>query len=179
MSSWECFDISKDEWLGQVSIDYQNSIPKLRFFDAMSKIREIVGYTFGPGDMSQSLRLSQIFIAEYRSRELTKLEDRIMAFAGTARATHSLTNLTYFAGLWVDYLPLCLLWKVAHPAKSSLRGIIAESSKSTQPKEQRIHGHGFRFLPVLPNSLSSIQSSYSGISATVPCPCSARRVTRH
>ncbi len=51
-------------------------------------------------------------VNEYRARNLTVVTDRVMAFAGIARAYNRLGNLTYLAGLWKECLPLCLLWCV-------------------------------------------------------------------
>ncbi|KAH9878008.1 hypothetical protein J1614_003225 [Plenodomus biglobosus] len=49
---------------------------------------------------------------EYRGRRLKFAKDRVMAFAGIARACSNMGKLTYLAGLWVEMLPLCLLWCV-------------------------------------------------------------------
>lgn len=51
-------------------------------------------------------------IHEYRSRSLTKPEDRIIAFAGIAPALHNMTRMTYLAGIWGEQLATCLLWRV-------------------------------------------------------------------
>ncbi|KAI8931875.1 hypothetical protein NX059_010779 [Plenodomus lindquistii] len=47
---------------------------------------------------------------EYRARNLTYASDRVIAFAGIARAFSHLGSLTYLAGAWKECLPLCLLW---------------------------------------------------------------------
>ncbi|KAF2851350.1 HET-domain-containing protein [Plenodomus tracheiphilus IPT5] len=47
---------------------------------------------------------------EYRARNLSYASDRIVAFAGIARAFSHLGHLTYLAGAWKECLPLCLLW---------------------------------------------------------------------
>lgn len=51
-------------------------------------------------------------VNEYRGRELSERKDRIVAFAGIAKAYAHMGKLTYVAGLWLELLPLCLLWFV-------------------------------------------------------------------
>lgn len=50
--------------------------------------------------------------AEYRTRRLTFGKDRVVAFAGIARAFAEFTGLTYRAGVWDELMPLSLLWRV-------------------------------------------------------------------
>lgn len=69
---------------------------------------------------------------------MTNSGDRIMAFAGTACAAHNLTNLTYFAGLWAEYLPLCLLWKVWRPTDCSLSKIVNREPRPITERGRRI-----------------------------------------
>jgi hypothetical protein len=39
-------------------------------------------------------------------------KDRVIAFAGVARASQHLGHLTYLAGLWKEWFPVALLWCV-------------------------------------------------------------------
>lgn len=47
---------------------------------------------------------------EYRARKLSLAKDRVVAFAGIARAYSHMGKMTYLAGAWKECLPLCLLW---------------------------------------------------------------------
>lgn len=60
-------------------------------------------------------------VNEYRSRRLRHGEDRIMAFAGIARAFSQMAGMTYLAGAWREFLPLCLLWHVGKKPKTVVR----------------------------------------------------------
>ena len=63
----------------------------------------------------------QACLNEYRMRDLTKAEDRIVAFAGVARAVGGLGCLTWLAGCWAEYFPLTLLWYVDRKSARTLR----------------------------------------------------------
>jgi hypothetical protein len=63
----------------------------------------------------------QALVNEYRSRELTWGKDRIVAFAGIARAFRNLGALTYLAGAWLEFLPLSLLWYVGRKSEAAVR----------------------------------------------------------
>ncbi|KAF1943812.1 HET-domain-containing protein [Clathrospora elynae] len=54
----------------------------------------------------------QNVINEYRSRRLSFAKDRVVAFAGIARAFANIGDLTYLAGAYKEIFPVCLLWYV-------------------------------------------------------------------
>jgi hypothetical protein len=61
------------------------------------------------------------FVTEYRARVLSFGTDRVVAFAGVASAYQKLGGLTYLAGLWWEFLPLCLLWHLEKKLPALLR----------------------------------------------------------
>jgi hypothetical protein len=63
----------------------------------------------------------QNLLNEYRSRRLSFSKDRIIAFAGIARALSTYGQLTYLAGLWKETLPLAMLWYVDKKAVPLVR----------------------------------------------------------
>lgn len=67
-------------------------------------------------------------VNEYRDRDLKNKEDRIIAFAGFAKACANLGRLTYLAGLWGEVLSVSLLWYVK--AEESVRVDIKETPMS-------------------------------------------------
>lgn len=58
---------------------------------------------------------------EYRARRLSHATDRIVAFAGLARAYSHMGSMTYLAGAWRECLPLSLLWHVGEKSHSVAR----------------------------------------------------------
>jgi hypothetical protein len=60
-------------------------------------------------------------VGEYRARRLSYATDRVVAFAGIASAFRKLGGLTYLAGLWWQYFPLCFLWRVEKKPAAMLR----------------------------------------------------------
>jgi hypothetical protein len=60
-------------------------------------------------------------VSEYRARRLSYAADRVVAFAGIASAYGKLEGMTYLAGLWLECLPLCLMWRVEKKAPALLR----------------------------------------------------------
>jgi hypothetical protein len=109
---WECSEVSRDEWLGIVGIDHRGSLPKTRLYKELSVLRCPIRSI--PDNLSGShiLGVWSSLIQEYRTRNLSEADDRIIAFADIARATQSITRLTYLAGLWAEYMSFCLLWRV-------------------------------------------------------------------
>lgn len=61
----------------------------------------------------------QVIVEEFTSRAITKAEDRLPALAGLAKQYSENTGYKYLAGLWLEELPLTLLWSVNSPAGSS------------------------------------------------------------
>jgi hypothetical protein len=131
----ECSETSRDEWLGKINTDLRDSIPKSRFFRELLELRpELPIPTSKPTTSTlKSLRAWNAILKNYSSRQLTKSEDRVMAFAGIARAAASLTQLTYHAGLWAEYLPYCLLWAVRSVTRDRRIQMQTEPTASTVP----------------------------------------------
>jgi len=63
----------------------------------------------------------QALFNEYRSRELTKPNDRVIAFAGIARAFSNIGSMTYLAGCWAEYFALTMLWYVDRKREATVR----------------------------------------------------------
>jgi hypothetical protein len=147
---WECSDSSRDEWLGRVSFDYRNSVAKSRLFQELSQIRQLPqAMTEDITSMSHSLSTWNELIKEYRSRSLTKSEDRIMAFAGLARATHHLTQLTYVAGFWAEFIPLCLLWKINRVEPTTTIGM-GDHARAAERAAQAVPSWSWFSVPISP-----------------------------
>jgi hypothetical protein len=128
---WQCSRGFYDELLGPIAEaphTYNDTRPK-RGRD-MGKSRYFPAY-FQPGfseDMAMSAPKSlafmldwQALVTEYRTRELSFAKDRVIAFAGIARAFRNLGSLTYLAGAWGEFFPLCLLWYVDKKAEATVR----------------------------------------------------------
>lgn len=125
---WQCSEFFYDELLGPIADAPLNSTGK-RGRD-MRKSRYFppsLADGFGEdGCMSSLEKLEfmidwQAVINEYRVRNLTKAKDRIIAFAGVARAFANLGNLAYLAGTWAELFPLCLAWYVDRKAEATVR----------------------------------------------------------
>ncbi|KAF2825591.1 HET-domain-containing protein [Ophiobolus disseminans] len=72
----------------------------------------------------------QACVTEYRSRALTKASDRVVAFAGIARAYTNMGALTYLAGCWAEYFPVTVLWYVGGMvASASAAGIVVQKGE--------------------------------------------------
>lgn len=50
-------------------------------------------------------------VAEYTSRSISHVEDRLPALAGLAEKYQKLTGFRYLAGIWSEELPFSLLWR--------------------------------------------------------------------
>jgi hypothetical protein len=128
---WQCSHGFYDELMGPIAEaerSWSDEIPKKgrdmgksRYFPA--------SLSTGLGeckDMSDPKVLSfmkdwQALVNEYRSRQLTKAVDRVIAFAGIARAFTNLGSLTYLAGCWAELYPLSLLWYVDKKINETVR----------------------------------------------------------
>jgi hypothetical protein len=130
---WECSEISRDEWLGTVNFHNGAVLSKSKLFEDMSRQSRLY---WNYAQNSSTLQWSSIWSAivrEYRARILTVPEDRIMAFAGIARATHKITRKNYLAGLWAEELPSCLLWRVGYQRRPA----VLHRSKDLPTVEER------------------------------------------
>jgi hypothetical protein len=85
---------------------------KSRYFPASTHdVKREVGSPTSASALSFMLDWLNL-LNEYRNRDLTYGQDRIIAFAGIARAFANFGALTYLAGAWKEVLPLSLLWNV-------------------------------------------------------------------
>ncbi|KAH7083576.1 heterokaryon incompatibility protein-domain-containing protein [Paraphoma chrysanthemicola] len=127
---WECAEAQIDEWLGRTEQRFMPGVPsKTEMYSTL--------YHDDPrqaqSDLeSPTLVLWNSLIKEYRLRALTKPEDRVMAIAGIARAIHDVTGLTYLAGLWLEHVPLCLVWCM-RPGSSKPAKTMSEPALSNAP----------------------------------------------
>lgn len=64
----------------------------------------------------------------YRRRDLTKASDRIMAFAGIARAFQAQHGLIYLAGTWKEHLPRSLLWFIGGRSLANHLPLVSQDS---------------------------------------------------
>jgi hypothetical protein len=128
---WQCNAGFHDELLGPIaSAPHQvNDVNPKRGRD-MGKSRYFpASLTPGFGNrvvMSEPSSLSfmrdwQALLDEYRNRNLTKAEDRVIAFAGIARAFANMGDLTYLAGCWLELFPLCVLWYMDRKLEPTVR----------------------------------------------------------
>jgi hypothetical protein len=60
------------------------------------------------------MRRWHIVVTEYTKRDLSHLSDKLPAMSGLADLVHRETGAQYLAGLWMEDMPYCLLWSVAH-----------------------------------------------------------------
>ncbi|KAF1921609.1 heterokaryon incompatibility protein-domain-containing protein [Ampelomyces quisqualis] len=126
---WQCSAFFYDELLGPIAESLPNGAAKKGRDGAKSRYfpMNILKPGFAAyADMSDLMSLSfmidwQALLNEYRSRELTEAKDRVVAFAGIARAFTNLGSLTYLAGTWADFFPLCLLWYVDRKREVTIR----------------------------------------------------------
>jgi hypothetical protein len=123
---WQCSHHFYDELLGPIASPAEVSSPapvidakrgkdrgKPRYFpDTIYDIHTASAQSLSHPTVLSFLTDWQNVVNEYRSRELTFEKDRVVAFAGIARAFSHLGRLTYLAGLWHDILPAALLWYV-------------------------------------------------------------------
>ncbi|KAF7670739.1 hypothetical protein GT037_011190 [Alternaria burnsii] len=120
---WQCSEGFYDEILGPITEMHATTLHdpkrrdrgKSRYFP--ETIHELSALTKKRGSLSEPAVLSfmmdwQNLVDEYRSRKLSFGKDRIVAFAGVARAFSNLGQLTYLAGLWWEVIPIALLWYV-------------------------------------------------------------------
>jgi hypothetical protein len=99
---WECATETIDEHLSRVSVRAPSKwilYNMLQGRDCIAEWEKIINH--------------------YRSRQLTQARDRLIAFAGIARAAHEMTAMTYLAGLWSERLVESLLWSIDRDSSKS------------------------------------------------------------
>jgi hypothetical protein len=117
MGMWE---INRDEWLGIVNSHNSAVLSKSKLFEnipAQSRLHQ--NDARNPSTLQWPSIWSTV-VQEYRAKNLTVPEDEIMAFTGIARAAHNIARQTYFAGLWAEDMPSCLLWRVGYQRHSAV-----------------------------------------------------------
>lgn len=132
---WHCSETFYDELLGPLRTMPKDLGIKLMISPScgLTKSRYFPKTISGVSSVDEKISLSSrtvvqfmndwAFLAiEYRNRALSHARDRIVAFAGVARAFHHLGSVTYLAGLWKEILPFCLLWHVNESLEDSSGG---------------------------------------------------------
>jgi hypothetical protein len=122
---FQCSQLFYDELLGPIeksqSTDKGRELFKARYFPSSLFQRSDDGGDGGLPALRFVLDWMNL-VEEYRTRKLSFAKDRIIALAGIATAYHKLGDLTYLAGVWWEYLPLCLLWFVNKKPAALVRG---------------------------------------------------------
>lgn len=117
---WECCELFCDELVGTTSTaldTYTHGteiLSKTYLHSTIMKILALPTKLIAKGprtpEIASFMDVWTGAVDEYRHMHLTKPEDRVIAFAGIAQAVQNLSGFVYIAGLWRDFLPLCLLW---------------------------------------------------------------------
>ncbi|KFA51390.1 hypothetical protein S40293_03230 [Stachybotrys chartarum IBT 40293] len=104
---WECSEGVEDDFYGPVILSEGSKAEFHSVFDLQDK----------PTSHSIKAPIEQWFsmIQSYRLNSLTFETDRIMAFAGIARAIQLQTKYIYLAGIWREFAELGLLWHIEPP----------------------------------------------------------------
>ena len=123
---WECTELEANETVptGNIDIWYKNSL-KSQFKD-LKPLPTLIGRA---GFLGASVRKKDEFfefhkvwtdiLNHYWSSQLTRYTDILVAISGITTAIASKTNLTLMSGLWKEFLPLELLWKVGNPSETT------------------------------------------------------------
>jgi hypothetical protein len=116
---WQCSTLFYDELLGPIAEPQSTSSPtepkrgkdrgKSRYFPLSIHVLSKAPSLSDPAVLSFMLDWQNL-VNEYRSRNLSCGKDRIIAFAGIARAFSTLSSMTYLGGLWKEIMPMALLW---------------------------------------------------------------------
>lgn len=75
-------------------------------------------------------------LAEYTSRGITNLSDKLPALAGIAKRYAEIRHKRYLAGLWPEDLPLALLWQLFNHPTTNKRNIECPSWSWASVSEQ-------------------------------------------
>lgn len=95
----------------------QDNIAEILRISAQSGMRGAFEFLlhFKGKELAEKIEFHQSWyemVEQYSVRNLTKHTDKMMAIAGVAYFVQMSTNLRYISGLWVETLPLNLLWTV-------------------------------------------------------------------
>ncbi|KAH7067651.1 heterokaryon incompatibility protein-domain-containing protein [Paraphoma chrysanthemicola] len=130
---WECAEAQIDEWLGRTEQRFMPGVPsKTEIYSTLYNEEPGQAQSHLESALAPTLVLWNSLIKEYRLRALTKPEDRVMAIAGIARAIHDVKGLTYLAGLWLEHVPMCLVWCM-RPTSSNPAKPLSEPALSNAP----------------------------------------------
>lgn len=115
---WECCEEVHDEFYGPLEHSPRS---KERFHAIFSGSEENGGWhKYFVGTLRGQWHL---LVQDYRALDLTFEKDRIIAFAGIAKAVQTRTRFTYLAGIWKELAEFDLLWTT--------------SQQQRRPEEQR------------------------------------------
>lgn len=121
--SWECICLDAtegwpegDTWNWEEDRRYRR--PK-EIFQALCNFRQPAGSlssSFVNKDVEYFLHAWSELVEDYASRALTERSDKLVALHGITSMIAESTGLRNVAGLWLDYLPLELMWSTGNPA---------------------------------------------------------------
>lgn len=115
---WECAEEFCDELLGSSShIGLREILGQSYLSPSMVKRNREAAYE-SRDDVLIHIDGWHRMVQDYWGRSLTRAKDRIMAFAGVARAFAAEHDVTYLAEAWAELLPYDLLW-YAYDSSSS------------------------------------------------------------
>ncbi|CAM1508723.1 Fc.00g055710.m01.CDS01 [Cosmosporella sp. VM-42] len=140
---WECCEAVQDEFYGPVLLSEGS---KAEFYSVFSvddqyeshRVRKLIGQWFS-------------LVQAYRLGSLTYETDRIMAFAGVARAIQLQTNYLYLAGIWREFAELGLLWHI-EPPWHKRRSYFQEFCLRKQQMQVAAPGWSWFSVPTIPDA---------------------------
>ncbi|KAL6709181.1 hypothetical protein ACN47E_001997 [Coniothyrium glycines] len=151
---WHCSELFCDEMMGAIAESEESGDAKAKRGKDRRKTRYVPA-SLGAVGSAASLSAPQVLsfmadwqnvVNEYRGRQLSFAQDRVIAFAGIARAYTNIGGLTYLAGLWREILPLGLLWYLDRKPDVLVRreqnlpkGLLSRSIWTTELIEQVEH----------------------------------------
>ncbi|CAF9911112.1 hypothetical protein IMSHALPRED_009928 [Imshaugia aleurites] len=107
----------------------------------------------------------QKLVEWYSSCQLTKEEDKLVAFSGIAKRFHSALGNEYLAGLWRDDLPNELVWRVGRAESDTVRRPSkyrapswSWASVDTQVINQFVHRELFSAITVTDSHIDHLSS---------------------
>jgi hypothetical protein len=120
---WECVEGFCDEivgtWMVRTTRCYdqtirlsQKALLHTRSESDPTEVVEIATQVAIERECFEDFPIWERLIEEYRRRDLTRPNDRVIALSGVAQAFQAKHNLTYLAGMWKEHLPMSLLWHV-------------------------------------------------------------------
>ncbi len=107
----------------------------------------------------------RIVVQQYSTRDLTLESDRLPALAGLAKHIYEFTGARYLAGLWMEDLPLGLLWHRTKTRKGLLDSpsLFQTSGGSAAPSWSWASRPGYIGYLIIVNDVHDFHSEYVGI----------------